>query len=91
LVAAAAVEPELTEAVAEGRRRHRRGARLTVDRIAELGGLRADLPRERAAALISVTTAHEGWRELVEVHGLTWDEAESWLSDALGRALLTDA
>ena len=40
LFAAAAVEPDLAAAVAEGQRRHREGARLTVARLAQLGGLR---------------------------------------------------
>jgi len=91
LFAAAAAEPELTEAVTEAQRRHRYGARVTVERIAELGGLRADVPREHAAALITAATAHDGWRELVHEHGLSWDDAESRLNDALGRSLLSDA
>jgi AcrR family transcriptional regulator len=90
LFAAAAAEPDLASAVAEGQRRHRKGARLTVERLAELGGLRDDVTPERAAALIALSTTHEAWRELVEAHSLSWDDAEAWLADALGRALLTD-
>lgn len=91
LFAAAAAEPELSEAVAEGQRRHRLGARLTVDRIAELGGLRADVPPQHAAGLISAATAHEAWRELVDGQGLGWDAAEAWLVTALNRAVLVSA
>ena len=47
LFAAAAVEPDLADAVAEGRR-HRDDARITVERIAELGGLREHLPAVQA-------------------------------------------
>jgi AcrR family transcriptional regulator len=88
LLAASAAEPGLTEAVAEGQRRHRDGARATVDRIVELGGLREDVSRVHAAGLLSAATAHDGWRELVERHGLSWDDAEEWLITALARALL---
>ena len=88
LFAASAAEPELAEAVAEGRRRHREGARITVDRIAELGGLRADVARAQATGLLSVVLAHDGWRELVDGQGLSWDDAEVWFVTALGRALL---
>jgi AcrR family transcriptional regulator len=88
---AAAAEPDLADAVAEGRRRHREGAQLTVERIAELGGLRDDVDPAPAAALIALSTTHEAWRELVEAHGLSWDEADACLGEALGRAVLTRA
>jgi AcrR family transcriptional regulator len=88
LFTASAAEPELAEAVAEGQRRHRDGARMTVDRIAELGGLRADVPRAQATGLLSAALSHDGWRELVDGQGLSWDDAESWLVTALARALL---
>jgi AcrR family transcriptional regulator len=91
LLAAAAVEPDLADAVAEGQRRHRAGAQFTVERIAELGGLRAGLAREHAQALLSAATTHDAWRELVQAHRLTWDEAEAWLAEALGRAILAPA
>jgi AcrR family transcriptional regulator len=88
LIAAAALEPEVEQVVAEGLRRHRHGARFTVDRIAELGGLRHDLPPDHAIALLSAATAHDAWYELVHAHKLTWDEAEQALNDALARAIL---
>jgi len=88
LFAAAAVEPDLAAAVAEGQRRHRDGARLTVARIAELGGLRAGLASDRAAALIAIATTHEAWHELRAAYQWSWDDAEALLRDALGRAVL---
>jgi hypothetical protein len=59
LFAASAAEPQLTEAVAEGQRRHRDGARITVDRVAELGRLRADVPRAHATGLLSAALPHD--------------------------------
>jgi AcrR family transcriptional regulator len=88
LIAAAAAEPEVAQVVAEGLRRHRNGARVTIDRIAELGGLRHDLPRDHAIALLSAATAHDAWYELVHAHKLSWDQAEQTLNDALTRAIL---
>ena len=88
LFAAAAVEPDLAAAVAEGQRRHRDGARLAVACIAELGGLRENLAPERAAALIAIATTHEAWRELRDAYRLSWDDAEALLCDMLGRAVL---
>ena len=88
LFAAAAVEPDLAAAVAEGQRRHRDGARLAVDRIAELGGLRPGLAPGHAAPVIAVATTHEAWRELRGAYQLSWDDAEALLCEALGRAVL---
>jgi hypothetical protein len=84
----AAVEPEFAQVVAEGLRRHRHGARLTIDRIAELGGLHDALPTRDAIALLSAATTHDMWYELVHAHKLSWDEAEQTLYDGLARALL---
>ncbi len=88
LFTAAGAEPELTNAVAEGQRRHRQGARITIDRIQELDGLRNDVAPERARALFALSTNHEAWRELIRGYQLDWDSAEDWLVDALSRALL---
>jgi hypothetical protein len=91
LFAAAAAEPDLASAVAEGQRRHREAARLAVERVAELGGLRDDVTPDRAAALIALSTTHEAWRELVDAHRLSWDDVEAWLEAALARALIDDS
>ena len=88
LFTAAGAEPELAAAVAEAQRRHREGARITIDRIQQLRGLRADVSPDRAQALFALSTTHEAWRELIIGYQLDWDEAEDWLVDALSRALL---
>jgi TetR/AcrR family transcriptional regulator, regulator of cefoperazone and chloramphenicol sensitivity len=88
LFTAAGAEAELADAVAEGHRRHREGARLTVDRICELQGLRAEVSRDRAEALLALSTSHEAWRELIHGYRLQWETAEDWLTQALSRALL---
>jgi AcrR family transcriptional regulator len=91
LFSAAGAEPELADAVAEGQRRHREGARITIDRIVHLGGLRDHAHPERAQALFALSTSHEAWRELIHSYKLDWDDAEAWLTDALARALLRHA
>ena len=88
LFTAAGAEPALADAVAEGQRRHREGARFTIGRIQELGGLRGGLPPKHAQALFALSTNHEAWRELTEGHHLGWDTAEARLTDALTRSLL---
>jgi AcrR family transcriptional regulator len=88
LFSAAGAEPELADAVAEGQRRHREGAQLTIERIAQLDGLRDDVQPERGQALLALSTSHEAWRELIDNSNLGWDQAETWLAEALARALL---
>ena len=88
LFSATGAEPELADAVAEGQRRHREGARITIDRILHLDGLRDHEHPERAQALLALSTSHEAWRELIQSYKLDWDDAEAWLTDALDRALL---
>jgi AcrR family transcriptional regulator len=88
LFTAAGAEPELADAVAEGQRRHRDGARITIDRIQTLKGLRTDVAPERAQALLALSTNQQAWRELTRGYQLDWDSAEDWLVDALSRALL---
>jgi AcrR family transcriptional regulator len=88
LFTAAGAEPDLADAVAEGQRRHREGARSIIDRIQALHGLRNDVAPKRAQALFALSTNHEAWRELITGYQLDWDQAEDWLLDALSRALL---
>ncbi len=89
LFSAAGAEPELTDAVAEGQRRHREGAPITIDRILHLNGLRDHAHPEHAQVLLALSTSHEAWRELTHSYKLSWDDAEAWLTDAL--ALLKPA
>ena len=39
-------------------------------------------------ALLALSTSHEAWRELIRSYNLSWDHAETWLTEALARALL---
>jgi hypothetical protein len=77
--------------VAEGQRRHREGARITIDRILHLDGLQDHEHPERAQALLALSTSHEAWRELIHSYKVDWNDAEAWLTAALTRALLKPA
>ena len=65
LATAAGAEPELTDAVAEGQRRHREGARIIIDHIQELEGLR---PRRTARTRASVARAQHQPRSVARAH-----------------------
>jgi AcrR family transcriptional regulator len=88
LFTAAGAEPDLADAVAEGQRRHREGARITIEKIQALHGLRDDVAPQQAQALFALSTNHEAWRELTTGYQLHWEQAEDCLLDALSRALL---
>lgn len=91
LFSAAGAEPELAESVAEGQRRHREGARLTIEKIVQLDGLQGQVQPDHAEALLTLSTTYEAWRELVHSYELGWDDAEAWLTESLARALLKPA
>ena len=56
---------------AAGMARHRAGAEATVDRLIQLGELRADLSREDAVAVVATLTAPERIRRLATQLGMT--------------------
>lgn len=88
LRSAAGVEPELATAYAEGMARQRAGAEATVQRIAHSGGLRDDVPQERAVAILATLTRPINWEGLTGDFGWSFDEAEAWLTDVVTRELL---
>jgi AcrR family transcriptional regulator len=88
LDSAAQVDPELTAAAAEGRRRHRRGAELVAQRLADLGALAPSIEPEDAAAAISVLTSPASYAQLAAENAWSLDECERWLADTLEQLLL---
>ena len=89
LASAAGTEPEMAAAYQAGLARHRAGAEATVNRIVALGGLRATLVPDRAAAILSSLTEQVVYRTLVGVYGWSFDEVEHWLVDTLSSQLLS--
>ena len=87
LESAAVVEPEIRAALAEGTRRHRKGAETIAERIEALGALQSELTTTEAATLIEVLTS-PGSRTMLMHSGLSFDGYESLVSRALQRVLL---
>jgi AcrR family transcriptional regulator len=86
----AAVDATARKTIAEGMRRRRMGIEIALRRIEEVGELRAGLPRERAAAIMTALVGDEVCDALVEEYGWSFDEYEAWLLDELAGALLDD-
>lgn len=88
LVSAEPAEPDAAAALADGMRRHERGASAIAQRLAALGALRADTTPERAAAVFSMMTSPASWRQLTQRAGWTFDDSEAWLTTSLAQLLL---
>ncbi|MFN8186229.1 MAG: TetR/AcrR family transcriptional regulator [Gaiellales bacterium] len=88
LFAAVGAEPDIAAFAEEGRRRHRFGCTVVVQRLETLGGLTSMLTQAVAIAVLTLLTSHESWMELHRQAGLTWDEAEGVLLDLVQGALL---
>jgi AcrR family transcriptional regulator len=88
VLSAEPVDPDAAAVLAEGMRRHERGAIGLVNRLAALGALRTDVTPERAIAAFSLMTAAASWRQLTQGAGWTFDDAETWLTESLTQLLL---
>jgi AcrR family transcriptional regulator len=83
--AAAASEPDVARAVAEGMRRHRAGMELAAIRLGELQALRVGVSVQDAAETLGVLTAPGVWQAMVGDYRWTWDAAADWV-EALARS-----
>jgi AcrR family transcriptional regulator len=88
LVSAAQVEPDVAEALTEGRRRHRDGTARMAKGLGKLGALRDGVTVKQAAAIIAVTTSSETYFSLTGEHGWSYDACERWVIESLTAQLL---
>lgn len=84
----AELAPELAELRRTATAQRRFGARLVVDRVAELTPLRDGLSAQTAADTITVLISSCTYRLLIEDYGWTPDGYERWLASQLVSALL---
>lgn len=85
---AAPTEPDVAEALRQGERRHQEGTRRVAALLGSLGMLRPELSPERAGATIGVLTSAATYEQLTRDYGFSYDEAETWVRDALSALLL---
>jgi AcrR family transcriptional regulator len=91
LLSAGASDPDVAPAAAEGRRVHREGCRMVVERIHSMEALAEDLTVERAAAVLATVTSPDAIERLTIEHAWSYDEVEAWLAEALAKLLLRPA
>jgi AcrR family transcriptional regulator len=90
LTAAAAVDPDVAEVWTGISRRRAQNMRKLVADLAAAGGLRDDLPPDRAADTIWATNSPELHALLVGERGWAPADYEAWLLDLWRRVLLPD-
>jgi AcrR family transcriptional regulator len=88
LLSAEPAEPDAAAIVADGMRRHERGASQIAQQLAAQGALRPGTTPERAAAALSMMTSPASWRHLTHAAGWSFDETEAWLAASLTQLLL---
>ncbi|HVX29049.1 MAG TPA: helix-turn-helix domain-containing protein [Nitrolancea sp.] len=88
LASAAQVDEDLAKMYAEGHSRHIDGSHKTAERIEQLGGLRADLTAEHAAAILGTLTLPVNWATLTRDYAWSFDDAEGWIFETLREQLL---
>jgi AcrR family transcriptional regulator len=88
LAAAADADPEAAQVHATSERNRLGGAWFFVGRLQTIGGLRAGLSPERAAAAALVLMDPAGYRTLVAEHGWTLEEYAAWIERAAAAELL---
>jgi TetR/AcrR family transcriptional regulator, regulator of cefoperazone and chloramphenicol sensitivity len=86
----APTEQSAADALLEGKRRHINGASRWIEMMAERDMLTPKVTVKYAATTLSALTAWGVWRELTVDLGLTFDEAEAWITDSLVQLLLKD-
>ena len=87
LVTGAAAEPELEAVLAEGQRRHVRGAATIVGRLEALGGLAESVERKAAVDTLAAVSDIRLALVLRESYGWSLDRIENWIAST-SRALL---
>ena len=90
MMAAAAIEPDVAAALAEGQRRHRAGMSRLVGRLAAAGALKPGLAPERAGDILGLLAWAATFRQLTEDYGWTLDAAEAWITETAVTLLLAE-
>jgi AcrR family transcriptional regulator len=90
LSSAAPTEQAAADALLEGKRNHIEGTQRWIEMMAGRNMLNPEITVDYAAITIAALTAWGTWRELTIDLGLTFDDAEAWMTDSLSRLLLRD-
>ena len=83
----AASDGQIYEAIVVAEAAYSRRVALVGARLAERGVLRRDITGDRATAMLRFHFSYSPWRELRNA-GWTWPDAEEWLLDQAGHALI---
>jgi AcrR family transcriptional regulator len=87
----APTEQSAADALQAGKRHHIDGTRKWIEMMAERKMLNPGVTVDYAATTLGMLTTWSVWSELTVEFGLSFDEAEAWMTDVLARLLLPEA
>jgi hypothetical protein len=90
LLTGAAAEPELEAVLAEGQRRHLRGAKQVADALERMGALDPSVDRAHAIETLAALSDFRFALLLRDDYGWSLDQLEGWIA-ATSRSLLLRA
>jgi len=88
LSSAASTEQSAADALREGKRNHIEGTRRWIEMMAERKMLNPAVTVDYAATTFGILTVWTVWRELTVDFGLSYDQAEGWITDSLSQLIL---
>ncbi len=80
--------PEIAEAMREAVTAYRQALGAVAGRLDDLSALRGGLGVERATDMLWYFFGLHSWHQLVEDNGWSYEDAQSWLAECAGAALL---
>lgn len=86
----ARADPDLVDVAREGGRRHRLGARAVAQRLDTLNALEPPMSLDDAAATIALLADARVALAMIDDHGFTLNDVETWIGTMTTRALLLD-
>ncbi len=90
LSSASSTEQIAADALKEGKRHHIDGTRRWIEMMAEREMLKPGVTVDYAATTLGTLSSWGVWTELTGDFGLTFDDAEKWITDSLADLLLKD-
>jgi len=88
VLATAPHDPAVAEVLATATGLYRQGMRVTAERLAATGSLRAGTTVPEAADVLWFYFGYSGWFTLTDDNGWPADRAERWLAESARAALL---
>jgi AcrR family transcriptional regulator len=88
MISAAAIDEAARATLVQSNRIYWEALAHTADRLQDMRAVKPGIDRGRATDILYFYFGHQAWRVCVAERGWSWDDAEQWLADQAGTALL---